>query len=399
MLIELVVSIVLGLIGGIITGLIPGLHINLIGAGLLYLIGKNLFDISSFYLTIFVISLSISNIFLEFIPSTFLGCPDTETQLAVLPAHELLKQGKAYEAVKLTSLGALTGTIMLVFLFPLFYFFLTKFYSFISRFIFFILLGVFLILLVREKNKKLSFFIFLISGVLGIFTLNIQITEPLLPLFTGLFGISSIIISIKDKIKIPPQQITYPEIKKPIKTIISSLIVSPICGFLPGLGAGQSALLVNILAKTDKRGFLFLNGLINILTMGLSFISLAVIAKTRTGSAVIIKELIGIPSFRVLFLFFICVLITGIISFIATDTLSKKFCIFIEKRNYQKFSLGIIIFLVGMILLISGIGGILILIASTLLGIYCYKINVRKTNLMGCLLLPTLIYYFSGTVF
>jgi hypothetical protein len=41
------------------------------------------------------------------------------------------------------------------------------------------------------------------------------------------------------------------------------------------------------LAKTDKKGFLFLNGLINILTMGLSFISLSVLSKTRTGSAAI----------------------------------------------------------------------------------------------------------------
>jgi putative membrane protein len=122
--------------------------------------GNNLFNFSPIYSTIFVISLSISNIFLEFIPSTFLGCPDTETQLSILPAHELLKQGRAYEAVKLTSMGAITGTVLLMIFFPLFYFFLIKFYPFISKFIFFVLLGIFLVLLTKEKNKFFSFHFF-----------------------------------------------------------------------------------------------------------------------------------------------------------------------------------------------------------------------------------------------
>lgn len=393
MIIELLISIFLGILIGVITGLIPGLHINIIGTGLFYILNKISFSGNFLYLAIFVISLSVSNIFLEFIPSIFLSCPDTENHLSILPGHELLKKGRGYEAVKLTSLGALNGTIILFFLFPLFYFVLNKIYPLVSEIMFFILIGVFLILLKQEKKKISSLFIFVLSGLLGLCTLNLEINEPLLPLFTGLFGVSNLIVSLKDKIKIPSQKITFPEIK-PVRIILSSIFISPICGFLPGLGSGQSSLLTNLLAKTNREGFLFLNGITNILILGLSFISLSLISKTRTGSAVIISNLIGAPSFKLLILFFICAIITGIFSFFITDFLSRKFCVLIQKVNYQKISFYIILFLTCFVFLISEIKGILILLASTLLGVYCQSLDIKKTNLMGCLLIPTLIYYF-----
>jgi putative membrane protein len=392
-IIEIIISIFLGIITGIITGLIPGVHINLIGTVLLFVLTNLFLEINPLYLSIFIVCLSISNIFIEFIPSIFLGCPDTENQLSILPGHEMLKQGRGYEAVKLTSLGAVYGAIILLLLFIPFSFILSKIYPLLSPLMFWILFSVFVILILLDKKRILSIFIFLISGLLGILILNLEINEPLLPLFTGLFGCSTLIISLKDKIKIPIQKITIPKIKKR-RLIISSLFISPICGFLPGLGSGQSSILVNILAKTDRKGFLFLNGLTNILVMGFSFISLSVLAKTRTGSAVLIESLIGIYSWKILFLFMICIFISSIICFFITDKLSKKFCKIITKIDYSLISIGILVLIFLLTLLFSGIIGIIILIASTLLGIYCSYLGVRKSNLMGCLLIPTMSYYF-----
>ena len=45
------------------------------------------------------------------------------------------------------------------------------------------------------------------------------------------------------------------------------------------------------------------------------------------------------------------------------------------------------------IYLVSGFLGILVLIASTFTGIFCISLDVRRTNMMGCLLLPTIILY------
>lgn len=64
-----------------------------------------------------------------------------------------------------------------------------------------------------------------------------------------------------------------------------------------------------------------------------------------------------------------------------------------EKVNYKKLSIGIIALLSVLILLISGIWGFVIFIISTATGIYCISLNVKKTQMMGCLLIPTIILY------
>jgi TctA family transporter len=50
--------------------------------------------------------------------------------------------------------------------------------------------------------------------------------------------------------------------------------------------------------------------------------------------------------------------------------------------------------LIGIVFIFSGFLGIVILIASTFTGIYCNSLNVKKTHMMGCLLIPTILFYF-----
>jgi len=223
-----------------------------------------------------------------------------------------------------------------------------------------------------------------------------EIKEPLLPLLTGLFGASMLITSIKNKTKIPKQDITIPKknLSKPItKAFIGSLIASPLCSFLPGLGSGQAAIIGDSISKTDKRGFLVLLGATNTLVMGFSFISLYVISKARTGAAVAIQEIIGSLSLEILTLILIIVVISGIISFFLTIFLAKFFLQKIAKINYTVLSVITLVILVIIVFLISNFSGLAVLTASTFTGIYCISLGVRRTNMMGCLLLPTIILY------
>jgi putative membrane protein len=128
--------------------------------------------------------------------------------------------------------------------------------------------------------------------------------------------------------------------------------------------------------------------------MGFSFISLYAISKTRTGAAAAVKEILGTLSWKTLILILLTILISGIISFFLTKFLAAFFSQKIQKINYTKLSITTLIFLVIIVFLFSGFLGLLVLIASTLLGIFCNSLNVKKTNMMGCLLLPTIIYYF-----
>ena len=392
MLIEILISTLLGILAGTFTGLAPGIHINLVGTILVSLSTTLFLGINPIFLVAFISSMAIAHTFIDFIPSIFLGCPDSDTQLSILPGHELLKEGKGYEAVRLTSLGGIAAVfILLIISFPL-SFLISKVYEPIHSVMFWILLATSLILIFTEKNKFTALFVFLISGVLGWCVLNSEITEPLLPLLTGLFGSSMLITSIKNKIEIPPQEITEPK-EKIFKPLIGSIIASSLCGFLPGLGGGQAAVLGNTISKTDKKGFLILIGAVNILVMGLSFVSLYTISKTRTGAAVSIQELVGVLSWKILLMILIVVLISGIISFFETKLLTKIFSKKINQINYSLLSIGTLVFLTILVIIFSGFLGLLILIASTLVGIYCNTLPVKKTHMMGCLLIPTILYY------
>jgi putative membrane protein len=392
MLIQIIIALFLGILFGIFTGLIPGIHVNLIGAILVSLSLNYFYNINLNYIVVFIVSMSITHTFLDFIPSILLGCPDTDTELSILPGHELLKQGKGYSAIILTDYGSFSAIfLLLIILYPSIIL-IPKIYSFIQKFIPLILIFISFFLILSEKRKISAMIVFFLSGFLGLIILNSEIKEPLLPLLTGLFGSSMLILSIKNKTKIPKQEIIV-EKTKMFKPLLGSLIASPFCSFLPGLGSGQAAIIGNQIAKTDRKGFLVLLGATNTLVMGFSFLSLYLISKTRTGSALAIKEIIGIPSKEILILIVITILITGILSFFLTKILSEFFVKRIEKINYETLSFITLIILILITSIFSGFYGLIILIVSTFTGIYCISLKVRRTNMMGCILLPVIVFY------
>ncbi len=394
MLIEILLFLFLGIAFGILTGLIPGIHINLVGVFLITLAASFLSFLNPIYFVVFIVSMAITHTFVDFIPSIFLGCPDTDTELSILPGHDLLKKGKGYEAITLTTYGSLAAIfILLIMAFPI-TILLERFYDFLKILIPGLLILVSFFLISSEKKMKNALLAFLLTGILGSILLigDLGVKEPLLPLLTGLFGGSMLIISIRDKISIPKQNISKPKIKI-FKPLLGATIASPLCSFLPGLGSGQAAIIGNSISKTDKKGFLVLLGATNTLVMGFSFIALYAIARTRTGATVAIQEIIGILSKEILILTLAVILISGIISFFLTIKLAKFFSTKIEKINYALLCELTLIVLIIIVFLVSGFLGVLVLAASTATGIYCISLGVKRTNMMGCLLLPVIILY------
>lgn len=395
MLIELIIALLVGIFIGTITGLFPGIHINLVGAFLISISATLLYKIPIIYLVTFITAMAITHTFTDFIPSIFLGCPDEDTSLSVLPGHEMLKKGEGYEATMRTAYGGLISVFLLaIFAFPL-SFIVSKIYPTIQKIIPFILIAVCIIMVFTEKNKFQALTVLLLTGGLGYIVLNLNVNESLLPLLSGLFGSSMLLMSINQNTKIPKQKFELKKFrfKEFIKPISGALIASPLCGFLPGLGGGQAAVLGNQISRTNDKDFLILIGAVNVLVMGLSFVSLYSISKTRTGAAVAVQSLIGTINSNLLILILCVCLISGIVSFFLVKFLSITFLKVIEKVNYKKLSIGIIILLSVLILLISGIFGFIIFLISTATGFYCISLNIRKTQMMGCLLIPTIILY------
>lgn len=411
MLLEIILFAVIGILAGVFTGLMPGIHTNLIGsilvASSLTLSGL----IQPVYLIVLIVAMAITNTFIDFIPSIFLGCPDTETELSILPGHEMLKQGEGYQAIMLTNYGSIAAIFIVLLITPIAFFFLPQFQellltkihipflSFIPQIpiMAFLLILVVGTLIFSEKKKSLALLIFCLTGILGLIILNLNsLKEPLLPLLSGLFGASSLITSIKTKPKIPEQNITSVKLnKKVLLPLIGATIASPISSLLPGLGSGQAAVIGSSITKTDQKGFLVLLGATNTIVMGFSFVTLYLISRNRTGAAAAISNILGQFSFQLLILILGVILFSGIISFFLTEKLARTLSKKISKVNYSKISWITLAILTGVIFIISGFLGIIVFAVSTLTGIYCISYDVRRTHMMGCLLIPTIITYLA----
>ncbi len=400
MLLELILFCLLGILLGTITGLTPGIHINLIGTLLVSLSAGLIAKVPVLDLSVLIVAMAITHTFVDFIPSIFLGCPDTDTMLAILPGHQLLKKGRAYEAVSLTAYGGLVAVgLLLLILIPSINF-VPKIYSVIKSAMPFILIGASLLLVIFEKRKIVALFVLIFTGALGLSVLNMpSLNQPLLPLLTGLFGSSMLVMSIKSKVEIPKQKITKPKNMKFLKPILGSLIASPLCSFLPGLGSGQAAIIGNkvaLIKETNRKQFLILLGATNTLVMGFSFVSLYAISKTRTGAASALQQIIGNINLHTLTLIIIVASLASIAAFFVTLNLTKVFSKYIEKVNYSVLSVITLTILSIVVFAISGFLGLAVLIVSTFAGLYCISLGVRRTNMMGCLLIPTILFYLVG---
>ena len=215
----------------------------------------------------------------------------------------------------------------------------------------------------------------------------------------------NLIISINQKTKIPEQKITELKnirlSKKSIaKTSLAAIIAAPLTAFLPGLGASQAALIGHqSLNIKDQREFLFLLGAINTIVMGLSFIALYSIQKTRTGAAVAISQLLPNLQLNNLAIIIFSIIISGILAFIITIHISKLTAKNIHKINYSKLSFIILTILLLIVIIFSDITiqgkiiSLIVFLISTSLGLLTILSKVKRMHLMGCLLIPTILFY------
>src|SRR3989338_6458911 len=398
MILEILLAIIIGCILGTITGITPGVHINLVSA-LIFSISTFLLNYTDvIFLVITITSMAITHTFLDILPSTFLGAPNSENAIAALPAHRLLLEGKAGEAIRLATIGSYFGLLVSVILAPVVYYIVTLSYPVIKNYIAALLIFISLYIIWTSKNKLSAAILFTITGVLGVVVFNIKtLDQPLFPLLSGLFGTSSLMISLKTETKIPIQEkITKIIIDKITltKNTVVSLISSVLTSFLPGLTNSHTTLVASIISKTkDEREYIILNNSINTISMVLSFIALFSIDKARNGAVVVISNFVDKFTLLYLILLLSCSLVAAFIAVILVLNLSTVFSKIITKINYSKLCLTIILFLLILVIIMTGYVGVIVLVTATFIGIMPKLLEIENTHLMGCLILPVILYF------
>ena len=398
MFLEIIISITLGISAGVITGLIPGVHVNLISLLLLSISPILLNYTNPIALAVFIISMATTHSFLDFIPGIFLGAPDADTALSILPGHKLLLEGKAFEAVKLTIMGSLGALILSIFLIPITIPAFPFIYEHLKQYIGYLLIAIMTFMILKDKKRFLNFGVFFISGVLGLIVLNIpNLNNPLFPMLSGLFGTSMLVISLSDKVNIPTQTFTETiEINKLTlaQSLGASTIAGSLTGFFPGLGAAQGAVLAQQLTKNiGDYGFMILVGGINTVNFILSLITLYTIDKARNGAVIVIQELLDTLNIKIIVVFISSALITAGIATFLTLKITKIFAKIIVKVNYKILVISVITLIISLTIYFSGFLGLIILITSTCVGIIPAELGVGRNHAMGCLILPVILFF------
>ncbi len=364
------------------------------------------------YLAVFLISLSISHSLIDFIPTMFLGVPDEGTVLSVLPGHYLMLQGRGKEAIRLVILGGFGSLMVTVILLPIFIMLLPGFYSIIKPYIALILTITAIYMILRLNTGIYEIFwssvIFIFSGIIGWASLNSAVSPNvlLLTIFSGFFGVSTLVYSLSQNSYLPYQHEDY-NLKvdgKIIRGIFAGGIAGTILGFLPGMGPAQGSILAQEMSGSGDMGearesFLVAMSGVNVSDALFSLITIYIIGNPRSGVAVYIDKII--QNFDIhLLVIFVFVSITAV-------SLSVFFCIVlgdfmiknIHKLNYVKLSKAVIILMSILVVIFTLKEGsnlfyvIILYLTSISLGLIPHYVGVNKSNLMGVLIVPAIVIY------
>lgn len=397
----IVIALLIGIIAGTFTGLIPGIHTNTLAALLLASLSIPFFSsIPLTALSIFIVSMAITHTFISFIPSIYLGAPDEDTFLSILPGHEFMKQGLGHTAVVLTLYGSILALPVILIFTPIFIRVLPSLFNLTKSSIPYILIFISFYLIAREERFISGILCFLLSGFLGFITFSLPVKEPLLPLLTGLFGVSTLIVSLKNHTSpknqkiLPLKQITLKR-KDLIKGSLASFFVAPFFSFLPGMGSGHASLLGSELFNIEKKGFIFLTGAVNTIVVGLSFITIYVIGKSRTGAAAAVKDILQEIIIRNIYQILLTIFIVSIFAFFLGLYLSKLFAKLVTKINYTRLTIATLLILFLINLILSNPLGLLVLVSASSLGVFAILSKSRRINLMAALIIPVIIYYLA----
>jgi len=389
----------IGVLAGIVTGLTPGIHINLVSALLIASAPLLLTRFPPLGLACFVISMSVVHTFLDSIPSIFLGAPDSDTALGVLPGHRYLLKGWGLMAVKLTVVGSLGAVLLSVFLFPLFVLIVRWAYPFFQAVMGWLLLAVALFMVVRDRLRLWAALVFVLAGTLGMIVLDMPgLANPLFPLLTGLFGVSTLLYSLNQRTGMPPQETTDPRIKVRGWVAVQALGAGQVSGFLtamlPGLGAATAAVLsLQITRDLGDHGYMLLQGSINTVNFILSLATLLVLGKARNGSVIAIQQLVASVSLAHVLVYLAVTLVAAGCATLLSLWFGRVFARLISTVNYKALVLFIVAFLVVMAFALSSWTGLLVLVVATALGLVPAVVKTARVHAMACLLLPVIVHF------
>jgi len=415
-------SILAGMAVGCVAGLLPGVHVNNTSAILLGMVPAFLAaGIPAIYVAIIIIASTITQSFLDIVPSIFLGAPDEATAMAVLPGHRMLLEGRGVEAIRLSAMGSgLAIGISLVLMAPLSFFF-KAFNAPLQANMGYILIAISALVIMsnngtgpfpgvagRLKAIAWAAGIFMACGLLGLAAFNdepllsplVLIATPsmLLPLLSGLFGSPTLLLSLRSTPVMPSQHKTTLSLRGPdiLKGAMVGTAAGAMVSWFPAVSTGVATTITGIFSKKsdyDDRKYLVSISGVNTANAIFSLVALYVIGHPRSGAVMAAQAAIGPINFDTFLLLAFVMCLAGVLTYPLTIAIGGSAAGVFSRLDYRLLNASVFIFLMLMCLALTGFLGLAVFLLSTMVGLAPHLVNVRKTCLMGVLLLPCITYF------
>ena len=373
-----------GIFLGLISGFVPGIHSNTIIAILASL---------GFYSDDFaclIIGLFPAHLVASFIPSIFFGIPEQGSVIAVLPGQRLVLEGQGIVALKSVLVGVAFSALIAVALFAPSIEIYKVLYSLLSKHMAWIVFAILFILLIRSKNPLLSLLIVILSGAIGIVSLGSDMADKFLPMFSGMFAIGAILNYSKRDI---PKQVDGSVGREVLKYSVAGVFLGLLADLLPGVSSpSQVAVFATLMMPLQTIGFLVMISSIAISEGIFSLATSASIGKSRMGATATLSELVNIENNIASLLILALVSISIVIVLIY----------FLRKRigglasiDFSKANIILALYLLAIVAVLDGFLGVVIFALASVLGFITIKLGVERTNLMGAVIIPTLLLLFG----
>jgi putative membrane protein len=401
LMLEILLGTLIGVILGTISGIIPGVHANTLAAVLMSLQAFLLAVLGPAALAGALFAALITHTFVDAVPSTFLGIPDADTSLAVLPAHALCLEGNGEEAVRIAALGSACAIVIAVPVSVVCYLLLPALQPYFDWWIGILLIASIGYMIVTSEAPGWAFAIFALSGVLGAFALHYAFLSwhtvsgtgaILMPLLTGLFGISVLLVASQGTL--PAQHFSGLRIedKEVIKYSLLGTGAGVAVGWLPGLStASANGVLASIIRyEKDRRTYILATNAANTANAFIGLAALFALSRMRNGVMAAIAE-IPLPSMGSL-------MVIGILAACAAYFITIRLSASawrlngIDSGNLNRM---VIVFIVLLSIVLSGPFGFCILLLATAVGLVPHLVNVPRMYCMGAIMVPVMLFSFG----
>lgn len=253
----------------------------------------------------------------------------------------------------------------------------------------------------RARKRAIAIALVLLSGLLGLVVMDRRLPldglagldlSLMFPLLTGLFGVPTLLNS--SSASLPPQQDAGARPRMGLSSL--GALAGAVVGWFPGISSTTGVILVSPLVRksNDAGGFIAMVSAVGTSSAVFGILALAVAYKGRSGALLAVKDILGggaLP-FEQFPLLLASVLVGCAVGNRALLWLGAWFARSASRIDAPRLNRAILLMLLILTVAFNGAPGVLVLVASTILGMVPPAMGVGRVHLTGCLLVPVLLF-------